>query len=88
MIVVNIELLPGGEESLRRSIATMRISNASDLADLSDYRVTAIESASRLTGYPAGIAECVVADHARRQRVWALIQRACEEIMKAHWTEF
>jgi hypothetical protein len=87
MIVVNIELLPGGAESLRRSIASMRISNASDLADLSNYRVTAVESASHLTGHPAGIAECEVLDHARRQRIWALVQRACEEIMKADWVE-
>lgn len=76
MLVVNIELLPGGADSLRRSIATMRISNVTDLADLSTFRVTAMESASRLTGHPAGIAECEVADHSRRQRVWALIQRA------------
>jgi hypothetical protein len=85
MIVVNIELLPGGAESLRRTIATMRVSNASDLADLSNYRVTAVESASPLTGHPAGIAECEVVDHDRRQRVWSLLRKACEEIEKAGW---
>jgi hypothetical protein len=28
-----------------------------------------------------------VLGHDRRQRVWALIQRACEAIMKADWVE-
>jgi hypothetical protein len=47
----------GGAESLRRSIATTRISNESDLADMSTYRVTAMEMRRRLTGSPADIAE-------------------------------
>jgi hypothetical protein len=48
----------GGAESLRRSIVTTRISNESDLADMSTYRVTAKEMRRRLTTSPADIAEC------------------------------
>jgi hypothetical protein len=40
MLVVTVQLLPGEAESLRRSIATTRISNESDLTDMSTYRVT------------------------------------------------
>ena len=58
MLVVTVELLPGGAESLRRCIATTRMSNESDLADMSTYRVTAMEPTRRLTGSPADIAEC------------------------------
>ena len=87
MLVVTIELVPAGYEPMRRSIATMHIANESDLADVSDYRVAAMEAANRLTGEPAGNAECMVLAHPRRQRVWALLQRACEEIMKADWVK-
>lgn len=87
MLRVTIELVPSGFDPLRRSIATVTISNESDLADLSDYRVVATEAANPLTGDPAGIAECMVLNHERRQRVWALLQKACEEIMEADFVE-
>jgi hypothetical protein len=88
MLVVTVELLPGGAEFLRRSIATTRISNEGDLPDMSTYRVTAMEPTRRLTGSPADIAHMRFADHSRRQRVSAPIQRVCEEIKKADWVEF
>ena len=87
MLRVTIELVPGGFEPMRRTIGSIRISNESDLAEVSDYRIVAQEAASSLTGDPAGIAECMVHAHPRRQRVWALIQKACEELMKADWVE-
>lgn len=85
MLRITIELVPSGFEPLCRTIATMRVSNESDLADVSDYRVVATEAASALTGDPAGIAECLVLNHDRRQRVWALLEQACREIVKADW---
>lgn len=85
MLVVTIELWPGGSGALRRPVGTMHIGNESGLADLSDYRVIAMESANSLIGTPAGVAEFRVLDHNRRQRVWALLQRACEEAMTAKW---
>ncbi len=87
MLVVTIELAPGGAEMLKRTIATLRISNESDLADVSGYRVVALRSSNHLTGEPPGIAEFNVLAHRRRQPVWALIQRACEEAMMADWVE-
>ena len=85
MLKITIELVPAGLEPLRRSIGTVNISNESDLADLSDYRVVATEAANPLTGDPAGIAECVVVNHARRQRVWALIEAVAAELRRADW---
>ncbi|MCL8483400.1 MULTISPECIES: hypothetical protein [Bradyrhizobium] len=87
MLVVTVDLAPGGDESRRRTIATMYVSNGSNLADVSDYLVTAMEAASPLTGNPAGIVEVKVLSHERKQRVWALLQRASEELMKADWVE-
>jgi predicted phosphodiesterase len=51
------------------------------------YRVVALQSANPLTGGPPGIAEFPVLAHPRRQRVWALLQRACEEAVMADWVE-
>lgn len=85
MLVVTIELWPGGLGALRRPIGTLHIGNVSNLADVSDYRVIAMESANSLIGTPAGVAQFRVLAHDRRQRVWALLQRACDEAMKADW---
>jgi hypothetical protein len=85
MLMITIGLLPGGFESLRRRVAAMSIVNESDLADVSDYRVTAMESANPLTGTAPGFTYASVAAHDRRQRVWSLLRKACEEIDRARW---
>ncbi|UFW48187.1 MULTISPECIES: hypothetical protein [Bradyrhizobium] len=87
MLVVKVELWPSGNGALRQPIGTMHIGNVSNLADLSDYQVIAMETANPLTGTPPGIARFSVLAHARRQRVWALLQRACEAAMAADWTK-
>jgi len=87
MLVVKIELWPGGQGAFRRSIGTLHIANDSGLADVSDYRALAMELANPLTGRPPGIARFQVLGHARRQRVWALMERACNEAMKADWVD-
>jgi hypothetical protein len=70
---------------MRRTIASMQISNMRDLADCSDYRVEAVEAANKLTGDPARNAECMVLAHDRKQSVWALLAKACLEILKANY---
>jgi hypothetical protein len=87
MLKITIELVPGGFSPMRRTIGSMRISNMSHLADLSDYCVEAVESANALTGDPARNAECMVLAYDRRQSVWALLAKACEEIVKADFVE-
>lgn len=77
----------GGFEPMRRTIASMRISNMSNLADCSDYRIEAMEAANALTGDPARNAECMVLAHDRRQSVWALLEKACHEILKANYDD-
>lgn len=87
MLVVTVQLWPGGSGALRRPLGTLHIGNVSDLADLSDYRCIAMETANPLAGTPPGIARFSVLAHPRRQRVWALLHRACEEAMMAQWTD-
>jgi hypothetical protein len=87
MLRVTIELVPGGFTPMRRMIASMSIANVSDLADVSDYRIEAMEGANVLTGSPPRNAACVVLRHDRRQSVWALLAEACIEIQKADFVE-
>jgi hypothetical protein len=87
MLVITIDLVPGGYESYRHTIGSMRIANISNLADVSDYAVVVMEGANLLTGSSRRSAACAVLAHDRRQSVWALLQKACEEIMKADFVE-
>jgi hypothetical protein len=87
MLKLTIELVPGGFEPMRRTIASMQISNMSNLADCSDYRIEAVEAANDLTGDPARNTECMVLAHDRRQSVWALLEKACHEILKANYDD-
>jgi len=87
MLIVTVDLAPGGFSPLRRSIASMQISNASDLAEISDYLIVATEARNQLAGTPRRGASCMLAAHRRAQSVWALVARASEEILKADFVE-
>jgi hypothetical protein len=80
---VIIELVPGGHRELRRTIASMHIGNQSNLANISDYKIEAMESANPMTGKSAVSATCIVVGHDRRTSVWTLIAKATAEIAKA-----
>jgi hypothetical protein len=87
MLRVTIEMVPGGFAPLRRTIASMTVGNVSDLADISDYRVDAMEGANPLTGDPSRSATCTIVGHDRRQSVWALLAKAADEITRAEFDE-
>lgn len=87
MLSITIDIVPGGFTPLRRTIATMRIANISDLAAVSSYAVDALEGANPLIGTPPRIAGCTVTGHERAQNIWVLLQKACAEILKADFVE-
>jgi hypothetical protein len=87
VIIVTVELIPGGYTPARRAIGSLRISNLSDLADISDYRVEVLEAANPLVGTPARNADCVIERHDRRQSIWKLLIRAATEIETADYFE-
>ena len=80
MLRVTVEIVPGGIRELRRTIASMSIGNISNLADISDYQVDAIEATNHLAGTPSRSASCKVLEHDRRQSVWVLIAKAATEL--------
>ena len=87
MIVVTIDLVPGGSLPHRRSIGSLYIANFSDLAGVSSYAIDAIEAANPLAGTPARIASCRIDGHIRAQSVWALIARAAAALETADFAE-
>jgi hypothetical protein len=87
MLTITIDLVPGGFTPLKRTIATMRVANLSDLADCSDYRVEVTEGRNPLTGDPQRSTACQVLGHDRRQSVWALVAKAAEAALKADYDE-
>jgi hypothetical protein len=87
MLIVTVDLCPGGYETHRRTIGTMCISNLSNLADVSDYWVEVMEGANPLTGDPPRKAACMVVAHDRKQSVWALLVNASAQIMRADFVE-
>jgi hypothetical protein len=87
MIHVTIDLIPGGLQPMRRTIATLRIANVTELADASDYIVDVLEAANPLAGTNPRNGSCRVEGHDRRQSIWALLARAAEAAMKADYDE-
>jgi hypothetical protein len=85
MLIVTIDIIPGGYAPARRTIASMRLSNISNLAAVSDYRVELLESANTLTGAPARIGSCEVKGHNRLQAVWALLAKASDAAMSVEF---
>lgn len=87
MIFVTIDLVPNGIQAWRRTIASMRIANASDLADISDYEVDLLEAANPLANTPPRNASCIVRSHDRYQSIWALITKAAAAATEADYYE-
>jgi hypothetical protein len=85
MLMVKVELVPGGFEPLRRTIGSLRIENISDLSDISNYRLVATEAANPLTGEPPRITECRLEGHDRRQSLWKILKAAVDRIEDADW---
>ncbi|OJU25468.1 MAG: hypothetical protein BGN91_04580 [Nitrobacter sp. 62-13] len=82
MLDIRIDLVPGGSEPLRRTIATMRIANRSNLADLSNYSIDATEGRN-VAGLPARRVSITIQNHDRRQSVWRLIEKAAAATAQA-----
>jgi hypothetical protein len=87
MIKVTVDLVPGGFEPLRRTIARMSIGNAGGLADRCDYNVQITESENGHAGTGPRIYELEVNDHDRRQSVWRLIGAAIERMEGVEFDE-
>jgi hypothetical protein len=76
MLVVRIEIHPGGDSSRKREIGRLEIANLSDLAAVSDYECTFFEQ-STIPGEPMRRHDSFgVYDHKRSDGAWKLVLRA------------
>lgn len=79
MLVVKLELHPGGDASRAREIGRMEIANVSELAPVSDYRVAVTKrwmvgnEETSETGY------FEICSHRRSDGAWTLVRRAFEQ---------
>src|ERR1700755_280573 len=76
MLVIKVELWPGGDERYKTVLARAGIGNMSNSADVSDYEILASEGATPLTGTPAWKGRGLLHQHDRRRSVWALVAKA------------
>ena len=74
MIVVQVELWPGGNPLRRRTLGSLLISNASNLAATSDHEGDYL--VRRLDLHHNVIRSGAVRNHKRRQSVWSLVPKA------------
>ena len=87
MIHVTVDLVPGGFQPARRTIGTLRITNISELADISDYAVDFLQAANPLAGTSPCNGSCEVLSHDRRQSIWTLIAKAAAATSEAEYDE-
>ncbi len=75
MIQIIVRICPGGNKKRAFEQAVAEVSNISDLAEFSDYRVSVGENQNGVTGALDWSARGHVFCHDRRQSVWALVAK-------------
>ena len=79
MLVVRVEIWPGGYELGKQEIAKMQVGNISDLADTSDYIAVWEEYGNEALGIPKSRNTVQIDGHARRSTVWSLLRKILEK---------
>ena len=73
MLVVKVEIWPGGEKAARRTLGQLQIWNVSDLAPVSDYKVRELNQDGKAIGQIWDVKQ-----HIRELGFWELVTRALE----------
>lgn len=74
MLVVTVELWPGGDPTHAKEIASIEIANISNLSEVSNYTVLAQQAGNPSLGIKPEKVAFTVYDHPRRQSVFALLK--------------
>lgn len=75
MLVVRVELWPGGDLTRAKVVASMKLGNVSNLADTSHYKVWAVENGASQLDIPPSASTFDIKRHNRKQTVWALLEK-------------
>jgi hypothetical protein len=74
MLVVKVEIWPGGSEEGGREIGRLSAANISNCADVSSYEIGLSDGRGPVAGMPT--VEFQVEGHLRRDGFWPLIHKA------------
>ncbi|GFZ93971.1 hypothetical protein [Sphingobium fuliginis] len=80
MMVVSVQIWPGGDESSRFEIGRMEVSNMSNLAEFSDYHAHVIQQSALGLDVNAIDRIVRVKGHPRREGAWALVKRVLDRL--------
>lgn len=81
MLVVKVEIWPGGSETSSFEIARLELINVSDLAEVSDYVAHINQSGAAHLGVPSFYRQLAVSSHSRCDGPWRLIKRTLDQIL-------
>lgn len=80
MMVVTIEIWPGGDECYSFEIGRMEVSNISNLAEVSDYHAHIVQRGTPSLNVNAMEKTVLVQGHRRRSGAWALVRRVLDRL--------
>jgi hypothetical protein len=81
MLVVYVEMWPGGDQSKAYPLGSLAVSNVTQPGDLLDnYQFEIDEAAAPQVGIERLEKKGVILAHNRRQSVWKLIRRAIDTV--------
>jgi hypothetical protein len=76
MLVLRLEIWPGGSRDLRRTIGEVRIANVTDLAPVSDYELTFTPHNDAGQPLVSKHRHAEVRGHERSDGAWSLVGKA------------
>ena len=77
MLVVRVEVWPGGSPLGVKEVGTLYAGNISDLANTSDYSVSGVEYGAKHLDISASSADFTIEGHDRNQSVFSLVEKLC-----------
>ncbi|PHQ64536.1 hypothetical protein DAH51_26190 [Sphingobium yanoikuyae] len=83
MMVVRIEIWPGGDEQAAFEIGRMDVANVGTVADVGAYAASVTQRATPTIGVPSFVRSVTVASHPRGDGPWALVARVLGEAAPA-----
>jgi hypothetical protein len=80
MMVVRIEIWPGGDEQAAFELGRMDVTNVSTVADVGSYTASITQRETPTLRVPSFVRNVRVASHPRGDGPWALVARVLGEV--------
>lgn len=80
MIVIKVELWPGGVKERRRTIARAEVANIGGDSEIGIYRVSGMEADHSVSGEKAYDRHFRIPAYDRRNSIWSLVGRVAQRM--------